>query len=154
MVDLTSSHVVCQLLDTPIRCNDSMKIILANDKRMALNTYVQVQVNVAGVMATVKAFVMPETRGYGMLLGLRWLHRVRSSIQYGSKVITISETDEVKGQVRVRDVPADVKGQMPKGIDAGIEADDELSDVDGILQGIVDEEETTSSDDEAEKGRR
>ncbi|KAI9882544.1 MAG: hypothetical protein M1823_005704, partial [Watsoniomyces obsoletus] len=64
MVDLISSRVVNQMLGTPIRRNDSLKIILANDRRMTLDGYVSVHVNVEGVTATVKAFVMPEATGY------------------------------------------------------------------------------------------
>ncbi|KAI9882599.1 MAG: hypothetical protein M1823_005646, partial [Watsoniomyces obsoletus] len=70
MVDLISSRVVNQMPGTPIRRDDSLKIILANDKRMTLDGYVSVHVNVEGVTATVKAFVMPEATGYGLLLGL------------------------------------------------------------------------------------
>ncbi len=153
MVDLISSNVVSQLPDTPIRRDDSMKIILANDKRMTLDAYVVVYVNVAGVMAAVKASVMPDAQGYGMLLGLRWLRRVRSSIEYGSKAITISGTDNVRRQVSIREVPEGVRMQAPRGIDDGVEADDESSDVEGMLQKIVKEDETATSDDGVKGGR-
>ncbi|KAI9872187.1 MAG: hypothetical protein M1823_008240, partial [Watsoniomyces obsoletus] len=49
MVDLISSSVVNQMPGTPIRRDDSLKIILANNKRMTLDGYVSVHVNVKGV---------------------------------------------------------------------------------------------------------
>ncbi|KAI9873701.1 MAG: hypothetical protein M1823_007859, partial [Watsoniomyces obsoletus] len=141
MVDLISSRVVNQMPGTPIRRDDSLKIILANDKRMTLDGYVSVHVNVEGVTATVKAFVMPEATGYGLLLGLRWLRLVHSSVEYGSKRMTITGTDSVTRVIPVRDVPAGVQEEVPRGLDAGGEADDESSDVDRMLRRIIEEDE-------------
>ncbi len=152
-MDLISSNVVSQLFDTLIRRDNSMRIILANNKQITLDTYDQVYVNVASVMAIVKAFVMPKTRRYSMLVGLRWLRRVRSSIKYESKTVTINRMDNVRRHIQVRKVPKYMWVQVLKGLDREVEVGDELLDVKKMLQKTVKENDTATSDNVAKRKR-
>ena len=77
MIELISDRVVKNLGLKSFPCND-LAMRLANDDIVRLPSYVWINVNVAGVLARIKAFVMPIQMSYNLLLSRRWTTRVKA----------------------------------------------------------------------------
>ena len=57
-------------------------------------------VNVAGVVATVRAFILGMGDIYDLLLSKRWMRRVRAIEDHGAATLTIQGKDEIKRLVQ------------------------------------------------------
>jgi len=76
-----------------------MRVRLANDQPVVLTHYVYVEINVEGVVAGIKAYVLPVEMGYELLLGLNYMSRVRMIVGYNDHNITMRGNDGVVRQV-------------------------------------------------------
>ena len=55
-----------------------------------------VSVNVAGVVAVVRAFILGMGDIYDILLSKRWMRRVRAIEDHGENTLTIRGKDEIR----------------------------------------------------------
>lgn len=69
---------------------------LADDGHVIVQDYVWVTVNVSGVRALVKAFILGDGQVYDLLLSKRWMYRVRAVEDHRAGTLTISGTDGLK----------------------------------------------------------
>jgi len=76
---------------------------LANGAPMVLDIYVILDVNVYGILAQVKAYIIPVEETYDLTLALPC--SVRLNFDYGTNVITIQGTDDQKRQAVHRGIP-------------------------------------------------
>ncbi len=76
--------------------DEKWTINLADDGHAMVQGYVWVTVNVSGVRAPVKAFILGDGQVYDLLLSERWIYRVREVEDHGSGTLTISGTDRLK----------------------------------------------------------
>jgi len=97
LVELLSRKKLNQLNPRPkVHTNGHLRVSLATDKIDTLTDYVKIAVNVEGVEALIKAWIV-DVEIYDLLLGLSWLRRVHYNPHYGLGEITISGDD---GQLR------------------------------------------------------
>ena len=93
VVELISGKLVRSIKPRPIIYTDGyLRVSLATDKLDELTDYVFVPVNVQGVEAMIKAWIV-RVDIYELLLGLSWLRRVHCKPDYGSGEIYISGDD-------------------------------------------------------------
>ncbi len=96
VVELISRKVVHDL-DLPVhQMDEKWTLQLADDGHATVQEYVWVTVNVAGVRALVKAFILGDGQVYDLLLSKRWMYRVRAVEDHGAGTLTISGTDGLK----------------------------------------------------------
>ena len=99
MVDLISDGVVDELGLTRYPCND-LGIRMADDTVAPLPWHVWLDINVAGILARIKAFVMPIRLSYNILLSRRWLARVNALEDHKNNILYISGIDGVRRKVK------------------------------------------------------
>ena len=98
MLDLISQTVADQLrLEKHVVRGLGMR--LADDSLVRLDHYVWADVIVAGVVARIKAYVVPVSVTYQVLLSRRWLKRVKGIEYHATNVPYIEGTDGVKRKV-------------------------------------------------------
>ena len=73
---------------------------LADDSLVRLDYYVWADIIVAGVVARIKAYIVPVSVTYKVLLSRRWLKRVKGIEYHESNVLYIEGIDAVKRKVR------------------------------------------------------
>ncbi|KAI9775935.1 MAG: hypothetical protein M1816_005661 [Peltula sp. TS41687] len=97
VVELVSPDLVKRLgnLQT-YEVGDGWYLQLANDKTEAIKKYVWLPVNVAGVLANVKAYVFGGSEMFDLLLSKKWMYRVRAVEDHGPKTLTVQGTDGKK----------------------------------------------------------
>ena len=106
---------------------------LANDSITTLTEYVRIPVNVEGVEAMVKAWLV-NVEVYDLLLGVSWLRRVHCNQHYGAGQITISGLNRV-----IKEVPAEI---VPMSTGLPILELDDVDDwtADEVCQQILDDQ--------------
>ena len=82
MVDLVNSKVIKQLPHIEVYKDNPTRIVLADKTQVDFTEYVILPVNVAGVVATTRAHIVPSAKRYKIFLGLRWLRQVLMTINY------------------------------------------------------------------------
>ncbi len=96
VVELISQKVV-QDLDLPVnQMDEKWTFQLADDGHATVQKYIWVTVNVSGVRALVKAFILGDGQVFDLLLSKRWMYRVRAVEDHGAGTLTISGTDGCK----------------------------------------------------------
>lgn len=89
MVALISRTLVKKMSPRPLIFRDGLlRVSLANDDLTTLTEYVKIQVNVEGVEAMVKAWLV-GVEVYDLLLGIPWMRRVRLSQSYADGKVTV-----------------------------------------------------------------
>ena len=73
---------------------------LADDSLVRLDHYVWADIIVAGIIARIKAYIVPVSVTYKVLLSRRWLKRVKGIEYHESNVLYIEGVDGVKRKVR------------------------------------------------------
>ncbi|KAL8825271.1 MAG: hypothetical protein Q9170_007862, partial [Blastenia crenularia] len=111
-----------------------IRVSLANDTLDTLTKYVKIPVNVQGVQATIKAWVV-DVDVYDILLGLAWMRRVHCNPHYGLGKVTISGDDQ-----KERNVPAALAPMEINLPTVEFDEDDEVS-ADQACQQLLDEQE-------------
>lgn len=66
---------------------------MANDAVVPLPSHVWLDINVMGILARIKAFVMPIRLSYGILLSRRWLARVNALEDHRNNILYTSGID-------------------------------------------------------------
>ena len=69
---------------------------MADDGHSTVQEYLWVTVNVSGVQALVKAFILEDGQVYDLLLPKRWMYRVLAVEDHRAGTLTISGTDGLK----------------------------------------------------------
>lgn len=69
---------------------------LADDGHATIQEYVWVTINISGVQALVKAFVLGDGQVYDFLLSKRWMYQVCAVEDHGAGTLIISGTDGLK----------------------------------------------------------
>lgn len=135
LVELISEKKVNSMRPRPqIHTDGYLRVSLATDKLDTLTNYVLVPVNVEGVEATIKAWVV-QVDIYDLLLGLTWMRRVHCNPHYGIGKITIAGDDR-----QTREVPGQLMA-METGLPT-VEFEDEGYDsADQACQQLLDEQE-------------
>ena len=116
MLDLISQKVVRKLrLEKHLVKGLGMR--LADDSLVRLDHYVWADVVVAGVIARIKAYVVPVSVTYKILLSRRWLKRVHGIEYHETNILQIEGMDrvrrEVKGKPATKDEVELVRIQEP-----------------------------------------
>ncbi len=101
LVELLNRKVYNKMKPKPRIWTDGyIRVSLANDSVTTLREYVLVPVNVEGIEAVIKAWLV-DVEVYDLLLGVSWLRRVHCNQKYGQGKITVMGDD-----MTVREVPA------------------------------------------------
>ena len=99
MLDLISREVADNLkLEKHVVRGLGMR--LADDSLVRLNHYVWTNIIVAGVIARIKAFIVPVSVTYKVLLSRRWLKRVKGVEYHETNVMWIEGMDRIRRKVR------------------------------------------------------
>lgn len=99
MLDLISQETAENLgLDKHVVMGLGMR--LAGDSLVRLDYYVSADIIVAGGVARIKAYVVPVSVTYKVLLSRRWLKRVRGIGYHKSNILYIGGIDAVKRKVQ------------------------------------------------------
>ena len=69
---------------------------MADDSHSTVQEYVWVTVNVSGVRALVKAFILGDGQVYDLLLAKKWMYGVHAVEDHAAGTMTISGTDGLK----------------------------------------------------------
>ncbi|KAI9776436.1 MAG: hypothetical protein M1816_005318 [Peltula sp. TS41687] len=94
VVELVSPDLVNRLGNLQVYdVEDGWYLKLANDKTEAIKKYVWLPVNVAGVLANIKAYVFGRSEMFDLLLSKKWMYRVRAVEDHGAKALTVQGTD-------------------------------------------------------------
>lgn len=110
VVELINPQLVETLKLEIFEMDDEWTLQLADDGQAQVKRYVWVPVNVAGIVAVVRAFVLGRGGIYDLLLSKRWMKRVRAVEDHGNATLTIEGKDEVKRTVTGTEVePWDVE---------------------------------------------
>ncbi len=96
MVELISRKVVQDLNLLVYRMDKKWTLQLADGEYATVPKYVWVTVNVSGVRALVKAFILGDGQVYDLLLAKRWMYRVRAVEDNGAGTLTINGTNRLK----------------------------------------------------------
>jgi len=99
MLDLISQGVV-QRLKLEKHEVKGLGMRLADDSLVRLEHYVWADVIVVGVVARIKAYVVPVSVTYKMLLSRRWLKRVKGIEHHETNVLYIEGIDKVRRRVK------------------------------------------------------
>ena len=99
MLDLISQKVFKKLkLEKHLVKGLGMR--LADDSLVRLDHYVWADVIVAGVIARIKAYVVPVSVTYKVLLSRRWLKRVRGIEYHETNILHIEGKDRVRREIK------------------------------------------------------
>ena len=141
LVELVS-RLKLQAMNPPpqIHTDGYLRVSLATDVIHTLTNYVYLPVNVQGIQAVVKAWVV-DNQVYDLLLGVPWIRRVGLNPDYGTGKVTIRGNDSVPRQVPAEIIPMHVN--LPT-----VELDDDESPgdaADEACQILLDEQENYQS---------
>ena len=156
MIELVSEELVARLNFNKHEVKD-LGIRLADDSLVRLKHYVWIDLEVEGVMARIRAYIMPVKETYQILLSRRWLKRMRGVEDHSDNTLTIQGVDGIPRKVKGRPAPpADFEiipatDQSPMDtsrLDADGDADDAIDDL------LLELDRMDGLDYEAGKGER
>ena len=105
-------HGVAARLDLHLMRNDDLKIRTATGEVVPISYYVIFDVRIAGVMATIRAYVVPAVTSYTLLLGRQWLRQVRANGDYEKETYFIKDAEGNE-----REVPRSAVDRRPAKAD-------------------------------------
>ena len=118
-----------------IHTDGHLRVSLATDAIHALTNYAWLPINVEGVQAAVKAYLV-DNQVYDLLLGVPWMRRVGFHPNYGTGQVTISGDDGIARHVPAQTFP--MHANLPTvEID---EEEDEQTAADAACQLLLDEQ--------------
>ena len=134
LIELVSEKCINRLKPKPlVRKDGFLRVSLATDSIDTLRHYTYIPVNVEGVEAIIKAWVV-RVEVYDLLLGVAWMRRVHCNPHYGMGTVTITGDDGVVRPVQAQITP------MEAGLPTiELDDDDDLS-ADEACQAILDEQ--------------
>ena len=98
MLDLISQETA-ERLNLEKHIVKGLGMRLADDSLVRLDYYVWADIIVAGVVARIKAYIVPVSVTYKILLSRRWLKRVRGIEYHEFNVLFIQGVDGIKCKV-------------------------------------------------------
>ena len=108
LVELVSRTKLQSMTPPPrVHTDGYLRVSLATDAIHTLTNYVYLPVNVQGIQAVVKAWVV-DNQVYDLLLGVPWIRRVGLNPDYGTEKVTIRGNDSVPRQVPAEIIPMHV----------------------------------------------
>ncbi len=108
MVELISRSLINKMNPRPLIFRDGhLRVSLANDDLTTLTEYVKIRVNVEGVEAAIKAWLV-DVEVYDLLLGIPWMRRVRLSQSYADGKVTVRGRDSVAIEVPTKLSPIQI----------------------------------------------
>ena len=108
LVELVSRAKLLAMTPPPrVHTDGYLRVSLATDAIHTLTNYVYLPVNVQGIQAVVKAWVV-DNQVYDLLLGVPWIRRVGLNPDYGTGKVTIRGNDSVPRQVLAEIIPMHV----------------------------------------------
>ena len=135
LVELINEKRVNAIRPRPtIHTDGYLRVSLATDKLDTLTNYVCIPVNVEGVEAIIKAWVV-QVDIYDLLLGLTWMRRVHCNPHYGIGKITIAGDDR-----QTREVPGQLVA-MEAGLPTVEFEEEDYDSADYACQQLLDEQE-------------
>ncbi|KAL9000619.1 MAG: hypothetical protein Q9188_005641 [Gyalolechia gomerana] len=139
IVELVNRQFLLTLNPPPrVHTDWHLKISLATDAIHTLTNYCYLPVNIEGVEAIVKAWVV-DNQVYDLLLGVPWMRRVGYNLNYRTGEVTVTGNDEIARKVPVELFPITPGLHLPT-----VEIDDEVDDedaADAACQLVIDEQE-------------
>jgi hypothetical protein len=99
-IELVSESVIRQIGCKTYSCKDTA-MRLANDSVVPLPYYAWLDINVSGVLARIKAYVMTIEMSFLILLSRRWLSRVQAVEDHANNTIHIKGVDGVVHSVHI-----------------------------------------------------
>ena len=135
LVELISRKKLNKIIPPPVVHNDGhIRVSLANDTLDTLTRYAKLPINVQGVEALIKAWVV-DVEVYDILLGLGWMRRVHCNPHFGKGRVTISGDDQIEREVPAQLAPMEVPLPIVE-----LDDDDELT-ADQACERLLDEQE-------------
>ena len=136
IVEIISSRMLKKMSPPPhIHHDGHLKVSLATDVVHTLTNYVLLPINVAGVQAVVKAWIV-DNQVYDLLLGISWMRRVAFHPNYGTGRVTITGNDGL-----VREMSAEISPLTASLPTVEIEDEDDELAADAACQLLLDEQE-------------
>jgi hypothetical protein len=140
VVELISPKLVDKLGLQRYPVEESLGLKLANDIIAQLNEYVVVQVIVAGIATTIRAYVMGADDTYKILLSKAWIIRVKAKEDYTTNRLSIKGINGYRAEVPV------VKAPVPEGhyyviIKDGDESEMEEDEANDLINRLIRETE-------------
>jgi hypothetical protein len=139
LVELLAERVV-QKLNLTVHKDEGREISLADNSTALLQRYVLLPVNVSGVLATLKCYLINVTT-YDLLLGVRWMRQVRFAVHYGTGIAGISGADGLYVELPHEMAPIETYSELPI-------VNLEEEDVNDVLQRVIDEDSDSPSEEE------
>lgn len=113
IVELVNRHKIKTMNPPPHVYSDGrLRVSLATDVITTLSNYVFLPVNVEGIQAVVKAYVV-DNQVYDLLLGVPWIRRVAFNANYGTGEVFIQGDDGEQRVVPAELVPIECKAKLP-----------------------------------------
>ena len=136
MIELVSGELVEKLGLVKHEVKD-LGIRLADDSLVRLRHYVWIDLNVEGIVARIRAYIMPVKETYQILLSRRWLKRMRGIEDHRNNILVIRGTDGIPRGVKGRPaLPADFE-VIPHGNES--RSDTYLLDGDADAEQAIDD---------------
>ena len=132
LVELISERMASQI-SACTYVDNGKEISLADNHTTVLKRYMHLPVNVSGVRAFVKSYII-NANTYDLLLGVRWMRRVRHAVDYGEGQVTIQGSNGIPVTLETAMAPIECLDELPV-----ICIDEE--GVDDILQRVIDDTE-------------
>ncbi|MCJ1346904.1 hypothetical protein MMC31_005124 [Peltigera leucophlebia] len=109
LVELLSKRFIHKMKPRPtIQRDGRIRVSLANDSVTTLDEYVVIPINVEGVEAVIKAWLV-DVEVYDLLLGITWMRRANCTQMFGEGKITIKGNDKEIRTVPAKIYPMEVK---------------------------------------------
>ena len=153
MIKLISKELVSRLrlIKHPVK---DLGIRLADDSLVRLQHYVWMDLNVEGIVARVRAFIMPVKETYQVLLSRRWLKRMKGVEDHRDNTLTIEVIDGIPRQVRGRPAPPAYFEIVPDINESQVDTNigDDNGDADQVIDDLLQELDRMNVDDEMMQG--
>lgn len=126
------------------KAQEGWGIRLANDAIVKLTEYCWLPVNISGIMATVKAYIVDVDSGYELLLSKRWMRRVRAIEDHQENTLTIYGNDGRAKTISPTDttprLDANSRDLLFENTPLTVEETLELEELDSLIDELDDEE--------------
>ena len=100
VVELINPKLVDALNLQIFEMDDEWTLQLADDRLAKVKQYVWLPINVAGIVAVVRAFILGMGDIYDVLLSKRWMRRVRAIEDHGESTLIIQGKDGIRRLVQ------------------------------------------------------
>ena len=143
IVELIPKRVVLMANIQIYRC-PPIGLRLANQQLEMIKEYCWIRINVQGVVAVCKAYIVEGISGYDLLLSCSWMSQVDCVQDHGTGVVTIHEANGTPKVIHGREMLVEVSSDSPEETkqhqDMEYQADQELAHLMAELDSYASEE--------------